>query len=171
MNLPSPLTTSERSESPKLGRHKVVKLTASVHRQMWVGGAQIFTDVHISNSSRKHTRKITLELERSTFFYTNAAADTTSGPAEHLRLPDRAEREVLAKKRMKMARYGRQVIPSDSQDVRTLSLDIPQVLMTVDTGRWKISEAARGTFVNDESSLHKCDHLQSLIVCNSLTTQ
>ena len=114
----------------------------------------MFTDIHISNSSPKHVRKITLELEKAAFFYSHAAASTNCRPAEYLRLPDRTDREVLAKQSIRLARHCWQGIPPNSQYARTLSLNIPQGLVTVDTGRWRICDTARGTFVNDEFSLH-----------------
>ena len=171
MNLPFPLTASGQLYFPKLGRHKVIKLTAGVHRQTWISGAPMFTDVHVSNSSPKHVRKITVGLEKVTIFYAHAAATTSCGPAEHLRVPDRTDREVLAKTCIKMARHDWQGIPPDSHNARSLSLTIPQGLVTVSTGRWRISNSVRGTSVIHEFSLHNCDHLQSLIVCNNLTSQ
>ena len=135
MNLPSPLTTSEQSDFPKLGRHKVVKLTAGVHRQTWVSGVPMFVDVHISNHGPRLVRKITLQLEKVTVFYAHAAAGTKAEMAEHLRLPDRTEREILIKINVRTAHHGWEGIPPDSQDARTLSLNIPQGLVTVDTGR------------------------------------
>ena len=134
MNLPYPLTVSEQLDFPKLGRTQIVKLTAGVHRQTWVSGNQLFVDVHISNSNPRPVKKITLRLEKVTMVFAHAAPGTKVGTAEYLRLPDRIEREVVAKASLKLARHGWEGVPSDGQETRTLNLNIPHGLVTVDTG-------------------------------------
>lgn len=47
----------------------VVRVTASLHRQVWVSGTSIYVDVHIANNSRKNIKKIELQLERDILCY------------------------------------------------------------------------------------------------------
>jgi len=79
-------------------------------------------------------KKIELQLERATSFFYHAAASTNVEVGTHLRLPDRTEREVLAKRSTKKARHGWQGILPQSQDVGTYFVDIPPGLATIDTG-------------------------------------
>ena len=69
MSLPSPLTASDERVIPHGTSIEVIKMTAGLHRQVWVSGTSIFTDVHIANSSRKNIRKLELQLERDILFY------------------------------------------------------------------------------------------------------
>jgi len=128
------LTASDDLRFSNFGTHNLIKLTAGVHRQTWVSGTAIFVDVHISNSSQKTVKKIELQLERATTFYDHAAASTNVEVATHLRLPDRTEKEVLAKRSTRKARHGWQGILPQSQDVGTYFVDIPPGLATIDTG-------------------------------------
>ena len=134
VNLPNPLTASDELRSSNFGTHDLIKLTAGIHRQTWVSGTALFVDVHVSNSSRKTVKKIELHLERATTFYDHAAASTNLEVATHLRLPDRTEKELLAKRSTKKARHGWQGILPQSQDVGTYYVDIPPGLATIDTG-------------------------------------
>jgi len=134
VNLPNPLTASDELRLSAFGTHNLIKLTAGVHRQTWVSGTALFVDVHVSNSSQKTVKKIELQLERATSFFYHAAASTNVEVGTHLRLPDRTEREVLAKRSTKKARHGWQGILPQSQDVGTYFVDIPPGLATIDTG-------------------------------------
>jgi hypothetical protein len=48
---------------------KVIRVTAGLHRQVWVSGTRIYVDVHIVNESRKIIKKIELQLERDILCY------------------------------------------------------------------------------------------------------
>lgn len=69
MSLPSPLTTSDEWIKPRENTLEVVRVTAGLHRQVWVSGTSIYVDVHIANHSRKTIRKIELRLERDILCY------------------------------------------------------------------------------------------------------
>lgn len=68
-SLPSPLTASDEQSFPRTGLLETAKLTAGLHRQVWVSGSSIFVDVHIANGSRKTIRKLDLSLERDILCY------------------------------------------------------------------------------------------------------
>lgn len=69
MSLPSPLTASDEWIKPRDLTVEVVRLTAGLHRQVWVSGTSIYVDVHIANNSRKTVKKIELQLERDILCY------------------------------------------------------------------------------------------------------
>lgn len=69
MSLPSPLTTSDEWTKSRETTVEVVRVTAGLHRQVWVSGTTMFTDVHIVNNSRKAVKKIELQLERDILCY------------------------------------------------------------------------------------------------------
>lgn len=135
MNLPSPLTADDQLHFPKHGAHEVIKLTAGVHRQTWVSGIALFVDVYAANRSRHKTiKKLEVHLEKATTFYDHAPACTHAEVANHLRLPDRTEKEIVAKTTVRRSRHGWPGILPQSHDERTCSLVVPPGLVTIDTG-------------------------------------
>jgi hypothetical protein len=69
MSLPSPLTASDEWIKPRDTTVEVVRVTAGLHRQVWVSGTSLYVDVHIANNSRKTVKKIELQLERDILSY------------------------------------------------------------------------------------------------------
>jgi hypothetical protein len=69
MSLPSPLTASDEYVKPRDNTVEIVRVTAGLHRQVWVSGTSIYVDVHIANNSRKMIKKIELQLERDILCY------------------------------------------------------------------------------------------------------
>jgi len=69
MSLPSPLTASDEWVKARDTSLEIVRLTAGLHRQVWVSGTSIYVDVHITNNSRKTIKKIELQLERDILYY------------------------------------------------------------------------------------------------------
>jgi hypothetical protein len=69
MSLPSPLTASDEWVKAREGSLEVIRLTAGLHRQVWVSGTNVYVDVHIANNSRKTIKKIELQLERDILCY------------------------------------------------------------------------------------------------------
>lgn len=69
VSLPSPLTASDEWIKPRDVSVEVVRVTAGLHRQVWVSGTSIYVDVHIINNSRKMIKKIELQLERDLLCY------------------------------------------------------------------------------------------------------
>jgi hypothetical protein len=74
MSLPSPLTASDEWVKPRETTIEVVRVTAGLHRQVWVSGTSIYVDVHVANSSRKTIKKIELQLERDILCYKHVCA-------------------------------------------------------------------------------------------------
>lgn len=69
VSLPSPLNASDEWIRPRDTTVEVVRLTAGIHRQVWVSGTNIFVDVYIVNNSHKTVKKIELQLERDILCY------------------------------------------------------------------------------------------------------
>lgn len=72
VSLPSPLTAAERAVISHR-RHESIVVTAGLHRQVWVSGTNLFTDVHIVNDSHKTVRKLELRLERIVLCYNHVS--------------------------------------------------------------------------------------------------
>jgi hypothetical protein len=68
-SLPSPLTASDEQSFSRTGLLETAKMTAGLHRQVWVSGSSIFVDIHIANGSRKPIKKLDLSLERDILCY------------------------------------------------------------------------------------------------------
>jgi hypothetical protein len=68
-SLPSPLTASDEQSFSRTGLLETTKMTAGLHRQVWVSGSSIFVDIHIANGSRKTIKKLDLSLERDILCY------------------------------------------------------------------------------------------------------
>jgi hypothetical protein len=69
MSLPSPLTASDEWVRPRDTTVEVIRVTAGLHRQVWVSGTSIYVDVHVANNSRKAIKRIELQLERDILCY------------------------------------------------------------------------------------------------------
>ena len=69
MSLPSPLTASDEWIKPRETTVEIVRVTAGLHRQVWVSGTSLYVVVHIANNSRKLVKKIELQLERDILCY------------------------------------------------------------------------------------------------------
>jgi hypothetical protein len=69
MSLPSPLTASDDYTRQRVDGVETIKITAGLHRQVWVSGTNIFVDVYIVNSSRKTVKRLELQLERDILCY------------------------------------------------------------------------------------------------------
>ncbi|ETN38117.1 uncharacterized protein HMPREF1541_07741 [Cyphellophora europaea CBS 101466] len=134
-SLPSPLLATDSltvSQSPDI---QTVRVTAGLHRQTWVNGSVIFVDVHIINQSSRTIKKIEVQLEKTTLWYTHAAAGTVEKSASHLRLPKRSDTEVVNTTTIKKNKDWAGVIPHSSE-VRTSPLEIPRGHVTISTGRY-----------------------------------
>jgi hypothetical protein len=69
VSLPSPLKASDEFVRSKYGEREMVRVTAGIHRQVWVSGTNIFVDVHIVNNSRKVVKRLELQLEQDILCY------------------------------------------------------------------------------------------------------
>ena len=134
-SLPSPLLAADSlvvSQTPEL---QDIKLTAGLHRQTWVNGGKIFVDLHVVNRTAKTIKKIEVQLEKTTLWYTHAAAGTIDKSASHLRLPKRSDIETIGVTSIKKSRNWKGITPHSSE-VRTCELDVPRGHVTVSTGRY-----------------------------------
>jgi hypothetical protein len=69
MSLPSPLTASDEYFCHRDGPIESIKVTAGLHRQVWVSGTIIFVDVRIANNHKKSIKRLELQLERNILCY------------------------------------------------------------------------------------------------------
>jgi len=134
-SLPSPLLAADTlylSREPDL---QTVKLTAGLHRQTWVNGALIFIDVHICNNTPKTIKKIEVQLEKTTLWYTHPPVGTSERTVHYLRLPRRTDTEIVSGTTVKKSSTW-SGIGSYSSDVRTVELEAPRGHVTISTGRY-----------------------------------
>ena len=115
-----------------MSRRKI-SFTAGIHRQTWISGYLLFVDLQINNQSSKSIRKIELQLEKATIYYVHSAPSLGTDSAETLRLPDRMEKEVIITKSVLEAF---QCIRPLSQDFRTVQIELPTGLVSIETGRF-----------------------------------
>jgi hypothetical protein len=134
-SLPDPLLASDSVSLTNNGQVDTCKLTAGLHRQTWVDGAAVFVDIHVANSTSKSVKKIEIQIEKSTLWYSHAAAGTAEKSASHLRLPKKTEKETIASSITKKSREWDGVAPHASE-VRTCSIDVPRGHVTISTGRY-----------------------------------
>ncbi|KAH7047546.1 hypothetical protein B0J12DRAFT_126393 [Macrophomina phaseolina] len=136
MSLPSPLTASDEYTRPRESSIEVTKVTAGLHRQVWVSGTCIFVDVHIANNSRKTIKKLELQLERNILCYKHTAAATLEKSAGQARIFDNNERTVFAKTSIKQGSHGWSGVPPHTTLTRTADLEIPRGHATVKCGKF-----------------------------------
>jgi hypothetical protein len=74
VSLPSPLTATDEFVRHRDGPPETVKVTAGLHRQVWVSGTSIFVDVHIANDMKKPIKRLELQLERDILCYRHVRA-------------------------------------------------------------------------------------------------
>ncbi|EKG17301.1 Arrestin-like protein [Macrophomina phaseolina MS6] len=136
MSLPSPLTASDEYTRPRESSIEVTKVTAGLHRQVWVSGTCIFVDVHIANNSRKTIKKLELQLERNILCYKHTAAATLEKSAGQARIFDNNERTVFAKTSIKQGSHGWSGVPPHTTLTRTADLEVPRGHATVKCGKF-----------------------------------
>ncbi|KAK5296670.1 hypothetical protein LTR16_000291 [Cryomyces antarcticus] len=136
MSLPSPLTASDEHLMQRGGVLETIRVTAGLHRQVWVSGTSIFVDVHVANNSRRTIKKLELNLERDILCYKHAAASTLEKSASQARIFDQNERSTLNKSVLKHGTQGWNGVEPHSTDVRTCDLEIPRGHATVKCGKY-----------------------------------
>ncbi|KAK5070914.1 hypothetical protein LTR64_003888 [Lithohypha guttulata] len=134
-SLPSPLVATETLSLPYLPGPQSIALTAGLHRQIWVSGNSVFVDIHIINKSQRTLRKLELQLQRSTLWYTHAAAETGAKNANHLRVPRKQENDIVNSTVVKKAKQWNGTPPHTSE-VRTCHIQVPHGHVTISTGRF-----------------------------------
>ncbi|KAK8225309.1 hypothetical protein HDK77DRAFT_123344 [Phyllosticta capitalensis] len=136
MSLPSPLTASDEYTKPRGSALEIVRVTAGLHRQVWVSGTTIFVDVHIVNNTRKRIKKLELNLERDILCYNHTAASTREKSASQARIFDNNERTMLNKTTIKPGTHGWSGVAPHSTDMRTCGLELPRGHATVKCGKF-----------------------------------
>ena len=134
-SLPSPLLATDSLIVSQSANIQTVRVTAGLHRQTWVNGSLIFVDVHIINGSSRTIKKLEVQLEKTTLWYTHAAAGTAEKSASHLRLPKRSDSEIVNATVVKKNKDWGGVQPHSS-DVRTCPVEVPKGHVTISTGRF-----------------------------------
>lgn len=135
-SLPSPLTAAEEIYLPRSAGHESMKVTAGLHRQVWVSGSSIFVDVHISNKCRKPVKKLELALERNILCYKHAAAATMEKSAGQARIFETNEQTILARSACKPSSAGWNGVEPHTSDTRTCELELPRGHGTVRCGKY-----------------------------------
>ncbi|KAG9840097.1 hypothetical protein KCU98_g9438, partial [Aureobasidium melanogenum] len=135
-SLPSPLTASDEQSFSKSGIIETAKMTAGLHRQVWVSGSSIFVDIHIANGSRKTIKKLDLSLERDILCYRHAAAATLEQSASQARIFESNDRSILSKHSMKQGANGWTGVEAYGSITRTCDLEIPRGHATVKCGNF-----------------------------------
>ncbi|KAH7070452.1 hypothetical protein BKA63DRAFT_579027 [Paraphoma chrysanthemicola] len=136
MSLPSPLTASDEYVKPRDSTVEIVRVTAGLHRQVWVSGTSIYVDVHVTNNTRKTIKKIELQLERDILCYKHAAASTMEKSAGQARIFDSNERSILSKSVVKHGSAGWHGVPAHQTHIRTCDLELPRSHATVKCGKY-----------------------------------
>ncbi|KAJ9620566.1 hypothetical protein H2203_007772 [Taxawa tesnikishii (nom. ined.)] len=135
-SLPSPLTATDETSLSKGGGFDTIKVTAGLHRQVWVSGTDIFVDVHLANNSRKAIRRLDLSLERNILCYRHAAAATRERSASQARIFESNERAILSRSSLKHDTNGWKGVDAYSTDTRTCQLELPRGHATVKCGKY-----------------------------------
>ncbi|KAF2210899.1 hypothetical protein CERZMDRAFT_113050 [Cercospora zeae-maydis SCOH1-5] len=135
-SLPSPLTASDELSFSRSAALETLKVTAGLHRQVWVSGNSIFVDLHIVNNCYRPVRKLELTLERDVLFYKHAAATTLEKSAGQARIFESNEQTILTKAQLKSGTTGWHGVESHSCETRTCELEVPRGHATVRCGKW-----------------------------------
>ncbi|KAI4716166.1 hypothetical protein E4T48_07660 [Aureobasidium sp. EXF-10727] len=135
-SLSSPLTACDEQSFSRSGLLETAKMTAGLHRQVWVSGSSIFVDIHIANGTRKTIKKLDLSLERDILCYRHAAAATLEQSASQARIFESNERSILSKHSMKQGANGWSGVEAYGSITRTCDLEIPRGHATVKCGNY-----------------------------------
>lgn len=134
-SLPAPLVATEALQLATSPGPQSVKVSAGLHRQIWVSGNSIFVDIHIVNKSDRCLKKLEVELQRSLLWYDHAAAGTGRENADHLRIHKRQDCATVNTAVIKRSKSWHGILPHSSE-VRTCQIDVPRGQVTVSTGRF-----------------------------------
>ncbi|KAG8631625.1 hypothetical protein KVT40_000765 [Elsinoe batatas] len=135
-SLPSPLTAFDEIHLARHGQVETVRLTAGLHRQVWVSGSSIFVDIHVANNSHKTLKKLELSVERDILYYRHAAASTLEKSASQARIFQDKEQTVLRKTSLKVGKYGWNGVSPHGSVVRTCDIELPRGHTTVRCGKF-----------------------------------
>ena len=139
MSLPVPLTATDELVLPRSAGQEKVKITAGLHRQVWVSGSTLFADVHVSNKCRtKHVRRLDLWLERDILCYKHAPASSTptTAMAAQARVFETKHTHSLTSTSLRAGKDAWPGVPPCSSATRTCDLDLPRGHASVRCGRF-----------------------------------
>lgn len=136
-SLPSPLTASDELRMPRGGAVESVKVTAGLHRQVWVSGSTVFVDVHVVNKCRKPVKRLDLSLERNILCYKHAAAATKDSTcANHSRVFESNHQSLVAMSSLRSGANGWSGVDPYASQTRTCDLELPRGHATVRCGKY-----------------------------------
>ena len=135
-SLPSPLTATDELSLRRFGSYESVKLTAGLHRQVWVSGSSIFVDLHIANKSHKAVKRLDLNLERDILCYKHAPAGTREKSASQARISESNEQAMIARSSLKTGFQSWNGVAPHSSETRTCELELPRGHATVRCGKY-----------------------------------
>lgn len=135
-SLPSPLTASDELRLAHYGRSESVKLTAGVHRQVWVSGSSVFVDVHIANKSHKPVKRLELSLERNILCYKHAPASTREKSVSAARIFENNEQAMINRLVLKPGAQSWNGVDPYTSETRTYELELPRGHATVHCGKY-----------------------------------
>ena len=135
-SLPSPLTASDELPLHRGGSHESLKLTAGLHRQVWVSGGSVFVDIHIANKTRRLVKRLDLTLERDVLSYRHAPAATREKSASQARIFESNDQTVVARVSHRQAGNGWGGIDPHTSETRTCDLEVPRGHATVKCGKY-----------------------------------
>ncbi|KAI7172919.1 hypothetical protein KC352_g24680 [Hortaea werneckii] len=113
-----------------------IKVTAGLHRQVWVSSSTIFVDVHISNRSHKPVKRLDLSLERDILCYKHAAASTGEKSAGQARIFESNHQSLIAMSSIRVGQSGWGGVAPNTSDTRTCDLELPRGHATVRCGKY-----------------------------------
>jgi len=132
--LQTPLLATEE-HALRWGGHKTLKVTAGLHRAVWVSGTAAYVDVNIINKTNRKVKSIKCKLRRHILAYKNTVALAENKSAGHLRVPNWIERKTLSHSELNIGSRWRGVKGSQL-DVVTCEIDIPRNQLSVKMGRY-----------------------------------
>ncbi|KAI5804421.1 hypothetical protein EDC01DRAFT_419079 [Geopyxis carbonaria] len=132
--LETPLLSTEE-HALRWGGHKTLKVTAGLHRAVWVAGTAAYVDVNIVNNTNRRVRSIKCKLRRHILAYKNTVALTENKSAGHLRVPNWIEKKTLSHSELNIGSRWKGVKGSQL-DVVTCEIDIPRNEISVKMGRY-----------------------------------
>ena len=135
-SLPSPLTAADELTLHRFGRCESVKLTAGLHRQVWVSGTSIFVDVHVANKTHKPVKRLELNLERDILCYKHAPAETQEKSASQARIFESNEQTMITRACLKPGVQGWKGVDFHASETRTCELELPRGHATVRCGKY-----------------------------------
>jgi hypothetical protein len=136
ISLPTPLTATDELTIPRMEGSERVRITAGLHRQVWVSGSTVFVDVHIINKSRKPVKRLDLNLERNVLCYKYAAAGMREKVAGQARVFESNTQTMVAESSLRTGVNAWNGVEPHTSHTRTCDLELPRGHATVRCGKY-----------------------------------